>query len=115
MKWLIIAFWSLIAVVFVIFAVPSLHKASSNALTYSECNYPLQYKIGTIDARFGLSQDHALSDIKTATNIWSNSEGKNLFEYSPKADLTVNFIYDQRQALDTQINQLNSQVSQKNA
>jgi peptidoglycan hydrolase CwlO-like protein len=114
MKWVIIVVWVFIASVFVVFAVPSAHQAFSKALTYSECNSPLPYKIGVIDARFNLSQDNALADITKATDIWSKQDGKNLFTYSQKADLTVNFIYDQRQALDTQINNLNNQVNEQN-
>lgn len=75
----------------------------------------MPYKIGSIDARFNLSQAQALDDSETATDLWSDVEGKKLFTPSPKADLIVNFVYDQRQALDSQITQLNSALSQKNS
>ncbi len=99
----------------IIYSVPAYRQKAIKVFSYSVCDNPMPYKIGLIDARFGLSQDEALTDAEAATDIWSTAEGKSLFAYSPKAKLTVNFIYDQRQALDSQINQLNSSLNQKNS
>lgn len=79
----------------------------------SPCDYPIPYKIGSIDPKFGLSKSEVESDVETATNIWSSVENKKLFMYSPTAKLTVNFVYDTRAELDTQINQLHDQLDQK--
>lgn len=99
----------------VLYTVPSYRKQIVRLLSYSECDTPLAYTLGTIDPRFGLSRDEALSDITNATAIWSAAEGKSIFTYSPDAKLTVNFVYDQRQALDTTISQLNSKLKQSSS
>ena len=82
-------------------------------LSYSSCDTPISYKIGSIDPKFGLTKYNVLSDAKIATNILSTVEGKQLFTYSDTAQLTLNFVYDQRTALDNQISQLKTQLDQK--
>ncbi len=110
MKWFILFLFGVLSLA--IYVVPSLHQKAVQLLSYSQCDAPLPYKLGTIDARFNLNSDDALNDIKQATDIWSNAEGKKLFIYSSNANLTVNFVYDQRQALDTQITDLNKKLKQ---
>lgn len=80
---------------------------------YSRCDRPLEYKLGNIDSRFGLTSNEALENIDEAGRIWSDYEGRRLFKYSPDADLTVNFVYDARQALNTKIDKLNNEVDEK--
>jgi len=82
-------------------------------LSYSLCDNPIPYKIGTIDPKFGLSATDVLADTKAATNILSTPKGKQLFVNSNTARLTVNFVYDERAALNNQINQLQTQLNQK--
>lgn len=88
-----------------------LRAATLNLISYSPCDTPIIYSIGRIDDQFGISRDELLLDIKNASNIWSNAEQKVLFTYDPQAPLKVNLIYDERQQLDTQINQMQNQVS----
>ncbi len=83
-------------------------------LSYSECDTPIPYKLGTLDPKFGLKQSTAISDIQDATDIWSKFYGKSLFINSSTAILTINFVYDQRSALNSQIDQLQNQLTQKN-
>ncbi len=80
-------------------------------LSYSLCDNPIPYKIGTIDPKFGLSATDVLADTKAATNILSTPKGKQLFVNSNTARLTVNFVYDERAALNNQINQLQTQLN----
>src|SRR5438045_1409383 len=115
MRGLLIFLIAILSLLLIVYMVPSYREVALRALSYSECDASLAYKIASIDARFGLSNSKALNDINTATSVWSGAEGKALFRSSPDANLTVHFIYDQRQALDTQINELNSSLSQKNA
>ena len=78
---------------------------------YSECAKPITYKLGVVDPKFGLSDAEANSDIQASVNIWNNSYGKNLFTNSTDGQITVNFVYDQRSALNSQINSLQNQVN----
>ncbi len=79
-------------------------------LSYSPCNTPLTYKIGEIDARFNLTTNQVLTDTKEAAEIWNNALNKPIFMYSQEGKITINLIYDKRQELSTQINQLQKQL-----
>ena len=88
----------------------------NNAYYVSTCDTPLRYKIGTIDERFNVTHDEFLSTIRQASSVWGNIVGKNLFVHDKKGDLTINLVYDKRQALTTEINTLQNQIqNQKEA
>lgn len=115
MKRLLALFIVTLAVVgTVVYTDPSYKQKVIKSFSYSQCNTPAQYKIGTIDPKFGLTQTQVLADVKTATDIWSSVYGKSLFVYDKSAKLTINFVYDQRTSLNTTISQLQNQLSQKN-
>lgn len=65
----------------------------------------LRYKIGEIDPRFGINQDQLKTIIQQAADIWYLGTSKQYFSYDPNAQLTINLIYDQRQA-DSEARQL---------
>ncbi len=111
MRWFL---YFLIVTVVVVLLIPISRNYIVAQLFVSPCNTPLTYKIGSIDPRFGLSETQVSDDILEATSIWSAAEGKNLFIEDPNSHMTVNFIYDQRQQLDTQIQNLQSQLTNKN-
>lgn len=83
---------------------------------YSPCDSPLKYKIGSIDSKFYLSKDELIADLDQAAQIWNRAEGKKLLQFDPEAaQLEVEMIYDNRQALKTQINQLEGNLKQTNS
>lgn len=63
------------------------------------CNVPLAYRIGSIDPQFDLSFEEARLALVDAEAVWENATGQNLFTYDETAEYTVNFIFDDRQAL----------------
>ena len=81
-------------------------KAFSANLNKSVCDVPITYKIGLVDPRFGVTTEKFLSKINTASQVWKATVGKNLFEYNSKGDLTINFVFDERQELHNQISGL---------
>jgi chaperonin cofactor prefoldin len=81
--------------------------------SYNACDKPVPYKLGSLPLIFGLSQINAVADIQNAADIWSKTYGKPLFIDSSGAVLTVNFAYDQRSALNTNIDRLQNQLNQK--
>lgn len=101
-------------IILIIYTIPEYRQGFIKLLSYSECDTPIVYKLGSIDVRFGLSKNDVLQDISQSVGLWNNTEGKLLFAYSNSADLTVNFIYDQRQELTNSINSLNKSLSQSN-
>lgn len=58
----------------------------------------LRYKIGNIDPRFNISHEQLQALTQQATDIWFLGTQKQYFIYDPDAKLTINLIYDQRQA-----------------
>lgn len=104
-------FLILVGIVFLIFVayqkVPFVH----HFLSYSPCRTPLTYKIGSVDSRFGLSTDAVLKDVNEASSIWNQAMDQPIFEYDPDGKITINMVYDQRQKLSTQVNQLQQQIT----
>lgn len=83
-------------------------------LSRSACDKPLEYRIGSIDPRFNLTEDKLIAQIGEAEKIWEEASGRDLFAYSSTATLTVNMVYDRRQSLHSEIDQLEGQLeSQK--
>lgn len=63
------------------------------------CPVPIEYRIGELDERFGLGYEEAGAAIAAAAAVWEEATGRDLFIEDPEANFTVNFIYDDRQAL----------------
>lgn len=82
----------------------------NNIIYASPCDSPIEYGLGSVDPRFNITDSQFLKDINEATDIWDKAESKTLFKYNPNADLKVSLVYDQRQALDTTIGNLQNQV-----
>lgn len=61
------------------------------------CVRPIEYSIGAVDPRFGVSRDVVIEDARQAENLWEKAIDKNLFEYNSEAELKINLIFDSRQ------------------
>ncbi len=81
-----------------------------NLLYASPCDTPIEYSLGGVDPRFNITDDQFLLDIKEAANIWDAVKKKDLFEFKNNADLKINLVYDQRQALNNRIENLQNQA-----
>ena len=79
------------------------------------CTTPIGYRIGTIDKRFGVSKADLLKSIETAEAIWEKPLNKTLWTYDDNAVLTVNLIYDNRQAATEKLKNLGITVSDSRA
>ncbi len=84
------------------FGLPPIDKL----LYYSVCDQAIHYHVDTVDPKFNLSRDSFSSDVSQAAQIWKDAVGKNLFVYDEKGELSINLIYDERQSLTNQINQM---------
>ena len=112
---LVISFAAVLGLAGLVLLIPQARSQAKEFIYYSRCDEQLRYKIGSIDPRFGLTRDEAADDIITAETIWENEVNKNLFQNSSDAKLTINFVYDQRQALSSRVNELNNEVNQRSA
>lgn len=66
--------------------------------TLTECPEPVVYRIGMVAPEFNVTQAELRQTLAQAEAFWDNSSGLNLFEYGEEGKLTLNFIYDERQA-----------------
>ncbi len=92
-----------------IFKAPIMATAN-NILYQSPCETPKTYRIGKIDSKYNMTDSQFKEKINQASKLWSNQYGKELFVYDPEGDIEINLVYDQRQFLSSQINELNSKV-----
>ncbi|HSX39054.1 MAG TPA: matrixin family metalloprotease [Candidatus Saccharimonadales bacterium] len=114
MKTILIIVVTVVIAGFIVTTYPQLKSQALNIVMYSQCDAPTAYKLGALDAKFGLTNKLAEEDIQKATNIWSKAYDKTLFTNNFNAVLTVNFVYDERSYLNSQISQLENQLSNSN-
>lgn len=84
-------------------------------LTKNPCDAPIEYSLGRFDAKFGISKADFLADAAAAEKMWESAIGKDLFKYSTDGSLTINLMYDERQATADQNRALGAQVDQTQA
>ncbi len=61
------------------------------------CAQPVEYAIGSIDGRFGISVADITRTASISESLWEQSLQRNLFRYNPDASLKINLVFDQRQ------------------
>lgn len=104
---------TVIIIVVVLFLGFQNRSALANLVYNSPCDTPKRYSIGAIDPRFNISQEEFLSATQEAANIWKNAEGKTLFVYDPEAKLKISLEYDERQYLNNQVDDLNTEIEEQ--
>ena len=63
------------------------------------CSVAITYSIGSIDPRFGISTETLAGELTEAAAVWNEPARRDLFEYAQSSgDVTVNLVYDNRQA-----------------
>ncbi len=82
-------------------------------LYYYPCDEPIFYRIDTVDSRFGLTRAQVQNVSQDASEIWNRIYDKKLFFYDSKGDLSINLIFDTRQALVNQYKTLESGLEKK--
>ncbi len=103
------------------YALYANHFSLNNVVRLAEekvqpCSSPITYSLGSIDQRFGIATDTVVADLKEAETIWEQPSGKDLFEYEPAGgEVTVSFVYDDRQAATDKLSSMGIQVDQSKA
>ncbi len=82
-------------------------------VSQSPCAVPRTYSIGEVDPRFKISKENFLAATQEAAGVWKNADEEPLFKYDPESKLTISLTYDERQFLNSQINDLNTQVDEQ--
>lgn len=80
------------------------------------CENPISYSIGAVDKRFGISKSILVADLKEAEAMWEKPSGKDLFAYEESGgDVTVNLVYDDRQAATDKLKVAGIQIDRSRA
>lgn len=75
-----------------------LERNLSDVKPPNACITPVTYTLGRFDGGFGISKNDFLKALADATALWNEALGKNIFSYSDNGTITINLIYDSRQA-----------------
>jgi len=81
----------------------------------SPCDKPIEYSVGILDKKFGMSKEEFLKAINQAAQIWDKGAGKPLFSYSETAGLKISLIYDQRQDSTAKLKSLGIDIGKSKA
>jgi len=80
------------------------------------CASPVTYSIGSIDPKFGISKSTLVTDLQDAEGVWETASGKDLLQYEPTGGtVTVNLVYDSRQAATDNLAAAGIQVDKSQA
>lgn len=79
------------------------------------CDVPMTYRIGTIDPRFGISEAEVRNVVSEAESMWEDATGENLFTYDTEGALAINFVFDERQEVANEQEQLEEVLDSKEA
>ena len=61
------------------------------------CQNPIEYSLGSFDAKFGISKTEFLKTLDEAAAIWEKPIEKDLFASSETGALAINLVFDYRQ------------------
>ncbi len=92
------------------YAGDSENSLLSKIIYLKPCDTAITYKLGNLDPNFNISTNDAEQDLKEAAAIWETAYGKQLFKQDPRGELVVNFIYDERQQLRTDLDKKEGQL-----
>ncbi len=63
----------------------------------TSCKYPVAYRIGNIDSRFGTTAEEVKRIAAKAEALWEVPLGIDLFVYDENAKFPIHFVFDERQ------------------
>ena len=80
------------------------------------CATTITYSLGSIDPRFDITAETLSEDLKKAETVWEGPARRDLFEYAERGgDITVNLIYDIRQAAAGKLKKMDIRTDQGRA
>lgn len=82
------------------------------ATFFVPCERPINYTIGDVDSRFGVSRAELAEIALQAEQIWEVPANKNLFNVKDNARLKISLVYDERQSLTDQSGAIESNIDE---
>ncbi len=68
------------------------------------------YRIGTVDARFGMSRDAFAETLRQAASLWNEALAREIFREAPMGAVEVSLIYDHRQEAADRLKALSREI-----
>lgn len=77
----------------------------------SRCKLPVTYKYGTLDPKFGISEEKFKKTVGQAEKIWEDPLGQDIFSENENGAVEINLIYDERQQETERIKTMLADIS----
>jgi hypothetical protein len=61
------------------------------------CLTPIKYRVGRLDARFGITREDFQRHVEEAAEVWAAAAGRKLFSADDRGGLEIDLVYDGRQ------------------
>ena len=84
--------------------------AATPAVAAPACTAPVHIKIGTLDPRFGISSDDALTAMEDAALAWNTAAHRTVVVLDTANGVPVNLVYDDRQQATQQYVQARANI-----
>lgn len=83
-------------------------------LNKNSCDTPITYSIGRIDKEFGISREDVEKHTMEASNLWNEAlPKKTLLKEGEHPDVTINFVFDERQRATIQTQKLKAKIQEQ--
>lgn len=79
-------------------------------LVGTPCDFPVEYRLGQIDAGYRKTGEEVRQSTEQAATIWNSALGRDLIVYNPQAELAVNLIYTDRQSAFDRLENLEDNI-----
>lgn len=90
-----------------------LASTQPRAANRQACMTPIEYRIGRLDARFGITLGEFQRAVEEAASAWEGAAGRKLFRHVGKGPLEINLVYDSRQETTQRLIAVRTAVSDK--
>jgi hypothetical protein len=64
---------------------------------FTACTESLAYSVGSVDPRFGITQEAFAQLAQSTESVWESPFQKEFFRYDPNAEFKINLVFDDRQ------------------
>jgi predicted Zn-dependent protease len=86
--------------------------SSGQSLAYDKI---LRYRIGSVDPRFALSRKEVSDAVHQAVFLWEKAVGHTIFKEDPHGEISIDFIYDKRQAITDSLKTISEDIDDAKA
>jgi hypothetical protein len=107
-----------IAVLYAAWGIILSHKEETRTLVQNTlkinqpCMKPLEFSIGIIDQKFGITSEELITLSRQASGIWNQAAGKEVLGYNPAAPVKINLVFDERQQTTLEAQKLENDLNQ---